>query len=127
MPVYEELKDRLEDMLEECMNEKIKPNDIEAIKEVVETIYKLNGIIMAEEYGEYRNYGDNMPANSGNTYSRSYNARGRSARRDSRGRYRGRYGHDKDDMIMDLEMKMQNLSGEDQDVMRRAINIIERG
>ena len=124
MPVYEELKERLEDMLEDCLREKIKPTDIEAIKEVVGTIYKLNGIIMAEEYG---NYGEYTPQGYMNESGRSYHARGTNTRRDSRGRYRGRYGHDKDDMIMDLEMKMKNLSGEDQDVMRRAINIIERG
>lgn len=113
MAVYHELKERLEEMLEDCLDDKIKPGDIEAIKDVVKTIYDLNGIIMAEEYNYY-----------GEDGRRTYSARGRS--RDSRGRYR-RYGHDREDMIHDLEMKMANMSGEDQDIMRRAINIIERG
>ena len=132
MPVYDEMIDSLEECLEDCCKDKIKATDIEIINEIVDAIYKLHKINMLEdvevgEYnGEYRGEYGNEYRRYGESHDRgTYGAR-RGKSRDSRGRYRNRYGHDKETMIAGLEEKMKDLSGEDQDVLRRAINIVER-
>lgn len=140
MPIYDEMIDKLEECLEDCCRDKIKPTDIELINEIVDAAYKLHKINMLEdveegrygdghggEYGDYYpHYGDDgMHNDSGHSYGARRDGR-YSRRRDSRGRYMGRYGHDKESMIKGLEEKMQNLNGEDQEVIRKAIKIVER-
>lgn len=100
--MYRDIKEQLEDMLFECARDGITPKEVDMVKDLVVSIYKLNGILMADEYG--RDY---------------YGAR-RTAR--SMGRYRGHNS----EMVKQLEEKMAHLSGDEQDVMRRAINILER-
>ena len=120
MPIYDEAMDKLEEVLEDCSRDKIKATDIEVIHEIIDSLYKLHKINMLEDV-EHGRYGDDR-------YDVHHDDRhyGTRRSRDSRGRYRGRYGHDKEMMIEGLEEKMKDLNGDDQEVLRRAINIVER-
>lgn len=142
MSIYEITKDRLEEMLEKCSADSVKPADIEYIKDITETIEKLDRIIMNMQ--SYQDGGWEARGVYGDSY-------GRNTRRDSRGRYmdgssggygnygrdsrgtygrmyddRGRYGTDKD-LVSGIEEKMASVNGEEQEVLRRAAQILGRG
>mgnify|MGYP000409945436 CR=1 FL=1 len=129
MEYMHELKEKLCDELEEIARKgELGAGDLEIVHKLTDTIKNLDKIEMLEEDGGYSRAGD-WEADMRGTYGRGSSYRGR--KRDSMGRYSrdGRMysrGDAKEHMIDQIEDMMGGANEREKEILRRAMEQLEK-
>ena len=124
-----ELKEKLcEELKEIARKGELGAGDLEIVHKLTDTIKNLDKIEMLEEHGDYSRAGD-WEADMRGTYGRGSSYRGR--KRDSMGRY-SRDGRmysrtdDKEHMMDQIEDMMSGANEREKEILRRAMEQLEK-